>query len=220
MIAAIAAFAPIVSFVIGALCGGVLSAFILDDSRAAMKTAAVCGIGFALTAQKYGISAYTIRMWSLMALTAAAALCDLLNSEIPDLIPALAVVFYAARLPFEVGFDGERLGDAAARGVAGAVLIGGGMLLLSLCVDKASGRDTLGGGDIKLLAAVGLHLGAAKGMIALIAACVSGLIRCAARGIGDGDQLPFAPSIAFGVFLTAAAGCDIAAAYERAVSFL
>ena len=57
-----------------------------------------------------------------------------------------------------------------------ALIFGGGLLGISLIMDKVLGRDSMGGGDIKLFAVVGLYLGIIGTLFALLAACVLGLL--------------------------------------------
>ena len=66
-------------------------------------------------------------------------------------------------------------------------------------MDRMTGRDTLGGGDIKLLAVTGLYLGLIGTLFALIIACIAGLLfQAAVRRGGRGKAFPFGPWIAFG----------------------
>ena len=59
------------------------------------------------------------------------------------------------------------------------------------------GRDTLGGGDIKLFAVVGLYLGFIGTLFAMVLACILGLTLHAVFGRKDGGKaFPFGPSIA------------------------
>ena len=66
-------------------------------------------------------------------------------------------------------------------GLAGGLLVGGGILLFSLVFDAVTGKTSLGGGDVKLLFAVGLFLGAALSLLNLLVACVLGLVFAAFR---------------------------------------
>lgn len=61
-------------------------------------------------------------------------------------------------------------------GLAGGLLVGGGILLFSLVFDAVTGKTSLGGGDVKLLFVVGLFLGAALSLLNLLVACVLGLV--------------------------------------------
>ena len=74
----------------------------------------------------------------------------------------------------------------------------GALLLLSLAMDKVLGRESLGGGDIKLLFVLGLYLGWAEMLLLLLAACILGIL-WALRPGKKNAAIPFAP------FLSAAA---------------
>ena len=76
--------------------------------------------------------------------------------------------------------------------------LGGGLLAISLVMDRILGRDSLGGGDIKLLAVVGLYLGPIASLFALVLACMLGLAIHALNRKKDGKAaFPFGPSIAW-----------------------
>lgn len=106
---------------------------------------------------------------------------------------------------------------AALDGLAGGVAIGGGILVFSLAFDAATGKTSLGGGDVKLLFAVGLFLGVAMSLFNLLIACVMGLVFAAIRlrrpqrapsGEEAGGKslaakaIPFGPAIAAATMLT------------------
>ncbi len=83
--------------------------------------------------------------------------------------------------------------------LAAGVIFGGGLLLLSLVMDRILKRDSLGGGDIKLFFVVGIYLGIAGTLFSLLLACVLGLLFAFLRktfGKAEGEQIPFGPSIA------------------------
>ena len=82
---------------------------------------------------------------------------------------------------------------------AGAgLLFGGGLLAVSLALDRAMGRDTLGGGDIKLVAVAGLYLGVIGTLFMLMIACLCGLIYnyLINKTSEKGSAFPFGPWIA------------------------
>lgn len=119
-------------------------------------------------------------------------LTDLEDMIIPDGCLIAAVLIWLAALPFV--FTGW--GDVA-RSVAAALVFGGGLLGVSLVMDRLMGRDTLGGGDIKLFAVVGLYLGFVGTLFAMVIACVIGLLlQFALRRGRDGAAFPFGPAIA------------------------
>ena len=80
-----------------------------------------------------------------------------------------------------------------------ALALGGGLLGVSLLMDRLLKRDSLGGGDIKLFLVVGLYLGFAGALFSLIAACVLGLLFAFLRkklGKEGSELIPFGPPVA------------------------
>lgn len=124
------------------------------------------------------------------------SLVDLDIFEIPNgtlIIPALAYfAAWGAMVPAE-GFRWSELIEHVASGV----VMGGAVLLISLVLDKILKKESLGGGDIKLLAVVGLYLGAFGSVFSLILSCVLGLIfgRIVKKKDSEG-HFPFGPAIA------------------------
>lgn len=112
----------------------------------------------------------------------------------------------AAAVPFSVGslfapLVGGGALAAALDGLAGAFAVGGGILLFSLAFDALTKRPSLGGGDIKMLFAVGLFLGLAASLLNLLIACILGLILALVRPArhipqADGSTAPCPPSVA------------------------
>lgn len=69
----------------------------------------------------------------------------------------------------------------ALSGLAAALVFGGGVLAVSLIMDHVLGRDSLGGGDIKLIAVTGLYLKPAGTLFAVMLSCIFGLVFFAVR---------------------------------------
>ena len=169
-----------------------------------------------------------------LALLAWASAIDLRERRIPNkLVGAIAVLWLAARVllvamvlacsagGFDVGAQAWLRGSVASvatmglapfgltlgDGVVGALVLGGGSLAASLAFEHFTQRPSMGGGDIKLLAAVGLFLGWERGLWCLFAACLAFLAmqvvsRFREGGEGAGPRtFPFAPAILVGVLV-------------------
>ncbi|MDO4803715.1 MAG: prepilin peptidase [Lachnospiraceae bacterium] len=131
-------------------------------------------LGFAaltvLTLLRFDLTAVCLRNYVFICCLFCLTLTDLDDRIIPDgchVISALAwAVWAAADFPgwAEVGLH-----------VLSAFAFGGGILGISLVMDKVMDRDTLGGGDIKLVAVAGLYLGFVGTLFMLIIACIIGL---------------------------------------------
>ncbi len=169
-----------------------------------------------------------------LVLLAWASAIDLRERRIPNkLVAAMAVLWLAVRVLLAAmaaaccaaGFgSGAQIGDAAlvasatmmrmipfgltlGDGLVGALVLGGGSLAVSIAFERLAQRPSMGGGDIKLLAVVGLFLGWERGLWCLFAACLVVLvIQIASRfregGKGIASQtFPFAPAILVGVVI-------------------
>lgn len=169
-----------------------------------------------------------------LVLLAWASAIDLRERRIPNkLVAAMAVLWLAVRVLLAAmaaaccaaGFgSGAQIGDAAlvasatmmkmipfgltlGDGLVGALVLGGGSLAVSIAFERLAQRPSMGGGDIKLLAVVGLFLGWERGLWCLFAACLIVLVmqmvpRFREDGKGIGSQtFPFAPAILVGVVI-------------------
>ena len=169
-----------------------------------------------------------------LVLLAWASAIDLRERRIPNkLVAAMAVLWLAVRVLLAAmaaaccaaGFgSGAQIGDAAlvasatmmrmipfgltlGDGLVGALVLGGGSLAASIAFEHLAKRPSMGGGDIKLLAVVGLFLGWERGLWCLFAACLVVLVmqmasrfREGGKGIGP-QTFPFAPAILVGVVI-------------------
>lgn len=163
-----------------------------------------------------------------------ASAIDLRERRIPNkLVVAMATLWLAARVLLAVmavacsvgafGVDAQ-MGNAASAasvaamrvspfgltlgdGLVGTLVLGGGSLAVSIAFEGLAQRPSMGGGDIKLLAVVGLFLGWERGLWCLFAACLVVLVmqmasrfREGGKGIGS-QTFPFAPAILVGAVI-------------------
>lgn len=169
-----------------------------------------------------------------LALLAWASAIDLRERRIPNkLVAAMAVLWFAVRVLLAAmaaaccaagfGVDAQ-IGDAAlvasaammrmipfgltlGDGLVGALVLGGGSLAASIAFECLAQRPSMGGGDVKLLAVVGLFLGWERGLWCLFSACLVVLVmqvvsrfREGGKGIAS-QTFPFAPAILVGVII-------------------
>lgn len=109
-------------------------------------------------------------------------------------------------------------GVSLSEGIVGALVLGGGMLVLSAVYELVTRKESFGGGDIKLMAVVGLFLGWERGLICLFIACAVGVLYALAQSLRARRQeepalararrdpflartMPFAPGIALGTLI-------------------
>ena len=141
---------------------------------------------------RFDLTALCLRNYVFLCCLFLLTLTDLDAMLIPDGCHVVSALAWLAALPF--GFPGW---GGVGLSVLSALVYGGGLLLVSLAMDRLLGRDSLGGGDIKLFAVVGLYLGLAGTLFALLFACVAGLaLHALARKRSGERAFPFGPSIA------------------------
>ena len=126
-----------------------------------------------------------------IALVIVAALIDLRTMRIPNKLVIALLALWAVRTAVMTwilpalnhaasgSLSSERLllgSILFGSSVAGGLVLGGGTLL---AFEKITHRPSFGGGDIKLLFAVGLWLGIGRGLACLLIACTASLVLAA-----------------------------------------
>lgn len=151
----------------------------------------------------FGPTVLCLRNYVFVCVLFVLTLTDIDDMTIPDGCHIIAAAAWATAEPFLASGPGDALGHIAA-----GLVFGGGLLAVSLAMDKAMGRDTLGGGDIKLIAVCGLYLGFIGTLFALMIACIAGLIfnMIANKSSEKGSAFPFGPWIAAGTVVMMFAG--------------
>ena len=142
---------------------------------------------------RYDLTIVCLRNYVFLCCLFCLSLVDFENYTIPDGCLLISAAVWLAALPFLHMSWKEALMHLLA-----ALIFGGGLLLLSLVMDRILKRDSLGGGDIKLFFVVGLYLGIAATLFSLLLACVLGLVFAFLRkriGKSKNEQIPFGPSI-------------------------
>lgn len=134
--------------------------------------------------------------WALLAL----ALSDLRTMRLPDrlTLPLVVAGLAAAALLPGAAWRDHLAGAAAGFGFAAAVAWG---------YRRLRGRDGLGMGDAKLLAAAGAWVSWVGLPTVLVWACLSALalvagLRLAGRPVDGATAIPFGPHLALGIWLT------------------
>ena len=150
----------------------------------------------------YDITPELLRIFVLSACLFLLTLTDIEARLIPNGCLLTALIGYFATEPFL--FAGWRqLGThlAAMAGYAVAVLC------LSLIMDTILKKESMGGGDIKLIGVLGLYLGVIGMMFALFAACLLGILYAViTRNLKRGQTITFGPFLAVSGFLMAVFG--------------
>lgn len=180
----------------------------------------VCGCGFVLSFLRYGVSWCTLQVIVLFCILLALSLTDFEIYEIPDRFILAGIIWYLVSsklmdrrlsltgMTVSILPEGEYLslpawGQNLLAGLIGGLAIGGGMLFLSLLFDHLLGKESMGGGDIKLFFMTSLYLGLLQGLFSLILSCIVGLVIAA---VMRRKRVPFGPAISLAAFLSLLCG--------------
>jgi leader peptidase (prepilin peptidase)/N-methyltransferase len=100
----------------------------------------------------------------------------------------------------------------------GAGLGGGSLLAVALGYERLTGREGMGMGDVKLLAAIGAFLGAQAVLFTILVSSLAGsIVGIAAMLARDSDlrlEVPFGPFLAFGALVYVYCGAAVIAWYS------
>ncbi len=162
---------------------------------------------------------WAILLFFLITLT----LQDLETYELSDGINLAGAGLFLALTPFA--------GDLI-DGLVGGISISVPVLILSIIADKILKKDTMGGGDIKLMAMLGLHLKFPLTLLSLVISCFIGIFFALLmpifkkkktaldidKNVDEVDEvetgmIPFGPSICIAAFLVALFGEELLTMY-------
>ncbi len=180
-------------------------------------TEAICAIMFVLIVAVYGLSLETLELLIFAGILLFLSLTDLDERIIPN---ACIVAAIAVRLVYLViaCILGIAKVDVFAYYLASAFGVGIVLLILVVVADKIFGRESMGGGDLKLFFVAGLYFGWQQCVLLVIMACVIGILVAVVtsrpsldsekKGI-MGRSMPFGPSIAAACIITMLVGTPI-----------
>ncbi len=152
----------------------------------------LCGAAYASVVWRYGFSVETLRFLLLFSLLLAASLVDWEAGWVPDRLILTGAFGWLLSLLLE-----EDAARTLARGLIGAAALFLPLLLLVLAADKLLGRESMGGGDLKLFALLGLYFGWERGLLLVILSCLAGLaLALAMKRAKPGTPFPFVPAMA------------------------
>ena len=159
------------------------------------------GVSAGLVAPGMAGAAGAVFGWLLLA----AGAVDLVAFRLPN--PVTLALAVTGLMAGTIGLD-PPLFDRAIGGIAGFAAL----WLIARGYRVLRGRDGLGGGDAKLLGAIGLWIGWRTLPVVLLIACVLGIGWALARRMRAQDRLPLGTLLAIGAFAmwlwSASTGCD------------
>ncbi|MBR3326701.1 MAG: prepilin peptidase [Atopobiaceae bacterium] len=169
-------------------------------------------------AVRYGLTLEMLELVAFASVLLVLSLTDLDEYLIPN---ATIVAAMLVRVAYIVAMGATGQADAMALlrdSLVGGVVVAVPILLLALVMDRVLGRESLGGGDVKLLFVAGLYFGWQQCLFLVVVACVLGLLLAVlgVNGGGDGDDphlIPFGPSIALACWITMLVGGQVVTWY-------
>ncbi|MFA5683555.1 MAG: A24 family peptidase [Lysobacteraceae bacterium] len=170
------------------------------------------GVAFAVVAWRFGISWQALAALGFTAILIAAAGIDWRTTLLPDglTLPLLWIGLLLSLVPLFVAPDAAILGAAA-----GYLSLWSVFWLFKLL----TGKEGMGYGDFKLLAAIGAWCGAASIIPVLILSslvgAVLGSIMLLAQGRDRATPIPFGPYLAAAGWLYLVSNIDLLGAYLR-----
>lgn len=163
----------------------------------------VCAAVYVSVLLRFDVSWEALMWLGLLSPLFAASLVDLEIQLIPDRFLAIpAVAFF----PLAYLCGGPPL---LLRGLIGAAALFLPMLGLVLLYDRRAGKESMGGGDLKLIALLGLYFGWKQGLLLMIVACVFGLLFAGLRRAKKGAAIPFGPALSAAAWFTVIFGDGI-----------
>ena len=164
-------------------CGGAIPSRCLAAEVAGAALFGALGL-------KFGPGAELVMQLILGSLLLLLSLVDWTAHLLPDKLLLAAV---GNRMVF-LFVLGQPLGEVLPKMALGALSVSLPLLLLSLAMDALLNKETMGGGDIKLLFVLGLYLSWTEMLLVLFSACVLALVWAGVSGKGKaGGEIPFGP---------------------------
>lgn len=160
---------------------------------------------------RFDLSVLCLRNYIFLCILFLLTLTDIEDMIIPDGCHIAALITWLAAEPFL--FDG--VGNVISH-VLAAIIYGGGLLAISLIMDRVLGRDSMGGGDIKLFGVTGLYLGIIGTLFVVLLACIMGLVfHYAVRRKEEEKAFPFGPWIAAAAAIILLYGAPLISWYQK-----
>lgn len=166
---------------------------------------------FATLLLKYGISLKTLFLWAFGFFLMVLSFVDWESMIIPDrLIICAGLAGIMSRITSEeIVTSGipKILGTSLSSGV----VLSGFLLGLVILADHVLQKDTMGGGDIKLVFVIAATMRLSRGLLAVFISCIIGLIFAflpGARGRDgeDAKAFPFGPALALATWIVLLVG--------------
>ena len=177
-------------------------------------TELVAAIAYVSIFIRYGITAECCELLILVSLLLVISFCDIEAYLIPDRFIVAGILVRCAYIIYAWRMLGADIKSMTITSLIGGFSIALPILVLSIIMDRILGKDSMGGGDIKLLFMTGLYLPWYINLLGILLACVCGIIiGLFIRKRNEEGMIPFGPFIAAGVWICLLCGQEIIDAY-------
>ena len=167
------------------------------------------GILFVLVYSVYGYNVITLYYLLLVSLLVIITFIDIDHYIIPDEV----IIFGSV---FAIIFNALGQGIGIKDSLLGALICGGGMLVLIYLIELIIKKEVMGGGDIKLFAMTGLFLGVKGGLLTILLSvyvgAIYGIVTIIYSKIKKQEyksMIPYGPFISVGALVVVLCGTNI-----------
>ena len=157
---------------------------------------AIGGLSFSALFFVSGLSVKTLFGAALCTLLIAISLYDVDTRRIPNVMNLLLFIVAAVYV-----ICGGLTRRGLISSLAGGLVIPALIMLLAFLMEKKTGRQALGCGDLKMLAGTGLLLGTGLSILNILFMSLFGLVYAAVRRKKKTDAFAFAPFISASTFV-------------------
>lgn len=177
-------------------------------------TEVLCAIVYVSLLLRYGLTLQTIELMAFASVLLVLSLTDWDDYIIPNATIVACIAIRLAYLVVQGTLDHQPVLALIGTSVVDGLVVGVPVLLLSLIMDHVLGRDSLGGGDVKLLFVAGMYFGWQQSLFLIVVACVLGIVLGMASSSGEeGHLIPFGPAIAIACWITMLVGPSVVGWY-------
>lgn len=153
---------------------------------------------------KFGLTVQLITPMIFASCLFCLSLVDFDTQIIPDRFHVIPLALRIPELLLCGGFRG------LIAGITPGLIIAGSVLAISLVMDRILKKDTMGGGDIKLLFVIGCFLSLPECLLMVMIACVIGIVMASILMKLDSETpFPFGPALSIATVVTMLVGSPI-----------
>ena len=191
-------------------------------------TELLCGVVYVSVYVRYGLSLQTVELIAFASVLLVLSLTDLDDYIIPNATIVAAIAIRVAYLAALFVWGDLDLLPALGRSLANGLAVALPVLVLALVMDRVLGRESLGGGDVKLLFVAGMYFGWQQCLFLVIVACATGIVVGMAgmrqqppdpAGQDEPRLIPFGPSLALACWITMLVGQEVLGWYLGLIHF-